>query len=43
MEQNAQFGYALGKLGDIDDNGLEGKLILHIIVTYIYMRVINFA
>lgn len=34
MEQNAQFGYALGELGDIDDNGLEGILILHN-VTYI--------
>ena len=35
MEQNAQFGYALGELGDIDNNGLEGMLILHIIITYI--------
>lgn len=36
MEQNAQFGYALGELGDIDDNGLEGILILHCYLHFVW-------
>ena len=37
MERNARFGFALGSLGDIDDNKLEGILLLisfYYVLTY---------